>query len=422
MLKWAKDLFPIHRSITGEGTRKTLSYFEKINPEFKRLKYKTGQKIFDWVVPEEWNIKNSYIEHESGKRFAEFKKCNLHIVGYSTPINSTISKKKLLNHIYTQKDEPDSIPYVTSCYKKNWGFCLTENQKRKLPNGNYKVIIDSKFTKGTLDLSHAIIKGKTKKEIFFSSYICHPSMANNELSGPVLLNAIMLYIKSKYRKPKYTYRFVLCPEHIGSVAYLSKFMKPMKLNVVCGFNLTMVGDERAYSYFRSRKGNTLADEALRASLNNLSNVKTYSWLNMFSDERQYCSPGIDLPVCTFSRSLNYPEYHTHKDNFDVVTQKGLEESFEIFKKIIDVMELGLYPKSAVFGEPNLGKRNLYPTISKKIKPAEQISKQSIGQLRRNFIACSDGITNIFKIAEILNSPLDKLCNEYSILKSKKVLK
>ena len=415
MLKWAKDLFPICRSITGDGTRMSLSYFEKINPEFKRLKFKTGQKIFDWVVPEEWNIKNSYIEHESGKRFAEFNKCNLHIVGYSKPVNTTISKNKLLSHIYTQKDQPDSIPYVTSYYEERWGFCLSENQKRKLPNGNYRVNIDSKLKKGNLELSHAIFKGKTKKEIFFSSYVCHPSMANNELSGPVLLNAIMRYIKSKYSKSKYTYRFALVPETIGAIAYLSKFMKIMKSNIICGFNLTMVGDERSYSYTSSRKGKTLADDALKAALIGLPNVKKYSFLDSFSDERQYCAPRIDLPVCTFSRSRKYPEYHTHKDNFNVVTQKGLEGSLKVMKTIIDAFELGIYPKTLMFAEPNLGKRGLYPTISQKGNYNEV-------RLRMNLIAQSDGMTSIFKIAELLNKPLDKLCDEYSVLKSKKVLK
>ena len=416
MLKWAKDLFSICRSITGDGTRMTLSYFEKINPEFRRLKFKTGQKVFDWEIPKEWNIKDAYLEHESGKRYAEFKKCNLHIVGYSKPVNKKISKKELLNYIHTQKDQPDSIPYVTSYYKERWGFCLSENQKSKLPDGNYKVIIDSDLKNGNLELSDAIFKGKTKKEIFFSSYICHPSMANNELSGPVLLNAIMHYIKSNYPKSKFTYRFVLLPETIGSIAYLSKFMKVMKSNMICGFNLTCVGDERAYSYVGSRKGNTLADDAIEAALFGLSNVKKYSYLDRGSDERQYCAPGIDLPVCCFSRSRSeYPEYHTHKDNFNVVTQKGLEGSFNVVKKIIDAIELELYPKTTMFGEPNLGKRGLYPTLSQKGK-YENI------RLRMNLIAQSDGMTNIFKIAKLLNKPLDKLCKEYILLKSKKVLK
>ena len=416
MIKWMKDLFPICRSITGEGTRKTLSYFEKLNPEFKRIKFKTGKRVFDWVIPKEWNIKNSYIKHSSGKKFAEFKKSNLHVVGYSKPVNITLSKKKLLKHIYTQKNQPTSIPYVTSYYKEAWGFCLSENEKKKLPNGNYKVFIDSKLKKGNLELSHAILKGKSKKEIFFSTYVCHPSMANNELSGPVLLNAIMQYIKSNYPKRKYTYRFVLLPETIGSIAYLSKFIKIMKSRIVCGFNLTCVGDERTYSYTCSRNGGTLADLALKSALLEIKNVKKYSFLERGSDERQYCAPGIDLPVCGFSRSKEYPEYHTDKDNFNVVTQKGLMGSFKIMKKIIDTFEFGIYPKTKTLAEPNLGKRGLYSTISKKGLHDEA------RKLRLNLIAYSDGKTNIFKISKLLNISLDRLNQEYKILKSKNVLK
>jgi len=415
MIKWAKDLYPICRSITGEGTRKTLSYFKKLNPEFKKLQFKTGQKVFDWVIPKEWNIRDAYLEHESGKRFAEFKKCNLHVVGYSKPVNRKMSKEELLSHIYTQKDQPDAIPYVTSYYKERWGFCLSENQKKELPEGTYKVLIDSDLKKGNLELSHAVFKGINKKEIFFSSYVCHPSMANNELSGPVLMNAIMHYIKSNYSKKKYTYRFVLLPETIGSIAYLSKFMKVMKSNIICGFNLTCAGDERGYSYTSSRNGDTLADDAIKAALFGMEKVTKYSFLDRGGDERQYCAPGIDLPFCVFSRSKEYPEYHTHKDNFDVVTENGLMGSFNVIKKIIDALELGLYPKTLILGEPNLGKRGLYPTLSQK-----GIYKQS--RLMLNLIAYSDGKTSIFKLTKLLKAPLDKICEQYRILKSKKILK
>ena len=416
MIKWAKDLYPICRSITGNGTRRTLSYFKKLNPEFKTLKFPTGKKVFDWVIPKEWNIKNAYLEHESGKRFAEFKKSNLHIVGYSKPIKATMNKKKLLKFIHTQKDQPNSVPYVTSYYKETWGFCLSENEKKKLPNGNYKVVIDSNLKKGNLELSHAILKGKSNKEIFFSSYVCHPSMANNELSGPVLLNQIMRYVKSKYlKKSKYTYRFILIPETIGSIAYLSKFSNIMKSNIICGFNLSCVGDERAYSYVSSKQGNTLADKSINNALKGFKNVKKYSFLERGSDERQYCAPGIDLPICCFSRSKRYPEYHTNKDNFNVVTQKGLEGSFKIMKKIIDELETGTYPIANSYCEPNLSKRKLYPTFSQK----GNISK--ILKIRMDLIAYSDGKTNLYEIAEILKLPYIILRKEYNFLKSKKIL-
>jgi len=389
MLRWAKDLFPLCRSLTGKGTSRTLRYFKNINKEFKILKFKSGSKVFDWKIPEVWNIKDAYIEHESKKKFAQFSKCNLHIVGYSTPVNKTLRKKNLLKYIYTQKNQPSAIPYVTSYYKKRWGFCLSENEKKKLPNGNYKVFIDSSFNKGAMEMMHLKLKGKMKKEIFFSSYICHPSMANNELSGPVLLNAIAKYIKEKYPKRQYSYRMVLLPETIGSIAYISKFKNEMKKNIICGFNLTCVGDERAYTIISSPEGNTLADDALKSSLFGKKNMKIYSFLNRGSDERQYCAPGIDLPLCRFSRSKEYPEYHTNKDDFNVVTQKGLMESLEVFTNIIDAFELGLYPKTKIICEPNLGKRNLYPTLSQKGVYDDKVIT------RNDLIAYSNGKRNVF---------------------------
>lgn len=415
MIKWAKDLFPLCRSLTGDGTRKTLRYFQNINNEFKILNFKSGKKVFDWSIPLEWNIKDAYIEHNSKKRFAEFKKNNLHILGYSMPVNKVIKKEELLKHIYSQKDQPNSIPYVTSYYKKRWGFCMTENTKKKLPSGNYKVLINSTLSKGIMEIMHAKIPGKSKKEIFFSSYVCHPSMANNELSGPVLLNAIMQYLKAKYPKSFYSYRFVLLPETIGSIAYLSKFKNILKKNVICGFNLTCVGDEREYSVINSPEGNTLADYSLESALIGKKNVKSYSFLHRASDERQYCAPNIDLPLCRFSKSKDYPEYHTDKDDFKVVTEKGLDQSLDVFKDIIDAFETGLYPKTKILCEPNLGKRNLYPTISQKGSYNNELV------MRMDLIALSNGKNSIFKISKLLNKNLNTVCREYKLLKSKGLL-
>jgi len=415
MIKWAKDLFPLCRSLTGDGTRKTLRYFQNINNEFKILNFKSGKKVFDWSIPLEWNIKDAYIEHNSKKKFAEFKKNNLHILGYSMPVNKVIKKEELLKHIYSQKDQPNSIPYVTSYYKKRWGFCMTENTKKKLPSGNYKVLINSTLSKGIMEIMHAKISGKSKKEIFFSSYVCHPSMANNELSGPVLLNAIMQYLKTKYPKSFYSYRFVLLPETIGSIAYLSKFKNILKKNVICGFNLTCVGDEREYSVINSPEGNTLADYSLESALIGKKNVKSYSFLHRASDERQYCAPNIDLPLCRFSKSKDYPEYHTDKDDFKVVTEKGLDQSLDVFKDIIDAFETGLYPKTKILCEPNLGKRNLYPTISQKGSYNNELV------MRMDLIALSNGKNSIFKISKLLNKNLNTVCREYKLLKSKGLL-
>jgi aminopeptidase-like protein len=408
MLNWAKALYPKHRSITGTGIRESLSYFEKINPELKRIKFKTGERAFDWKIPLEWNIENSYIKHlKSNKKFCEFKKNNLHVVSYSQPINKVLSKKDLLKKIYTLKKQTSAIPYVTSYYKKDWGFCMSEKQKKKLPNGNYKVFIGSNFKKGSLELSHCILPGKSKKEIFFSTYLCHPSLANNELSGPVLLNAIIKYIKKSFKNRHYSYRFVILPETIGSISYLSKFHKELKKNVISGFNLSMVGDERAYTQVFSPENDNLADRALSAALFGCKNVSYLSFLHRGSDERQYCSPKINLPFTAFYRSKYYPEYHSSKDDFNLVTKKGLKGSFDVIKDIIDSFELGIYPKTETFGEPFLSKRNLYHNLSHK-----DLFFDKIVRLRTNLIAYSNGKRDIFEIAKILNFPLKKFVRNY----------
>ena len=412
-----KKLFPLCRSLTGEDTRATLKYFENFHKEFKRIKFKTGSKVFDWEIPKEWNIKDAYFEHiETGERYAEFKKNNLHIVGYSEPIDKEIDYDDLIKRIYTLKENINWIPYVTSYYKKYWGFCMRESERRSMKRGKYKVYIDSSLKDGTLDLSHAVLKGQISDEILISSYVCHPSMANNELSGPIVLNGLLSYIKSKYPNNKYSYRFVLQPETIGSIAYLSKFSDHLKKYLICGFNISCVGDDRGYSFVKTPFGNTLADKAMSAALFKLENAKSYSFLNRGSDERQYCSPGIRLPVCTFSRSkfAEYPEYHTSADNLNLVSNNGLEGSLQVLKNIIDAFEIGLYPKLVNKCEPQLSKMNLYPTIS------QNKEKKSL-EVRMNFLAYCDGKCSIFDICKIINCDLKTLINEYKLLKKNNLL-
>lgn len=407
MLRWAKDLFPIARSLTGDGLRQTLDYFSEINPEIETYAFPTGTNVFDWTVPQEWKIRDAFIEHiDSGKRYAEFKKHNLHVLGYSSPMDQVMDREALLPHIYTQEDQPDLIPYVTSYYRERWGFCMAHNEKEQLPDGAYRVVVDSDLFDGELIVADAKIQGLLDREIMFSSYVCHPSMANNELSGPVLSMALMKYVKETYPDPRYSYRFILVPETIGSVAYMSKHLPEMQDRVECGFNLSCVGDERAYSHVESRYADTLADHALRAALLGKENVKTYSFLQRGSDERQYGAPGIDMPLCGFCRSKygEYPEYHTDADNFDVVTQAGLDGAFEVMRSVVDAFEIGLYPKVGVKGEPQLGKRGLYPTISQK-------GTYSSIRARMDFLAYSDGTNTLFEIAQHIGVPLSIVLDE-----------
>ena len=416
MIQWMKDMWGYPRSLTGHGTRKTLEYLKDINPELNIHSFKSGLKVFDWEIPDEWNIYDAYIEHESGQKFAEFSKNNLHILGYSNACNMEVTLSELLPHIYTQPDQPDVIPYVTSYYEDRWGFCMSENDKQKLPDGKYRVIIDATKGAGSLELADLIINGQSNKEIFFSTYVCHPSMANNELSGPVLASALIQYIKTEYPNPQHTYRFVFAPETIGSIIYLSEHIQLLKENVICGFNLSCVGDERAYSYIESRMGNTLADSALQAAMIDLDNVKKYSFLDRGSDERQYCAPGVDLPFCGFCRTKykEFPEYHTSADNFDVVTSEGLEGSFNVMKSIIDAFEMKLYPKIVVKCEPQLGKRGLRPTISQK-------GHNDNANMRADFIAYSDGKHSLFDISIKIKRKLSKVISEALILKQNNLI-
>ena len=410
MIDWMHDLWDYPRSISGHGVRKTLKYLKNINPELNIYSYKSGTKVFGWEIPNEWNIYNSYIEHESGKKFAEFKDNNLHILGYSTPCDKYISYNELMPHIHTQPNQPDIIPYVTSYYEDNWGFCMSHDEKNRMPRGKYRVVIDAQKQPGTMEVADLIIKGESDKEVFFSTYVCHPSMANNELSGPVVSTALIQYIKTMYKKPKYTYRFVFVTETIGSIAYLSHNISELQDKVVCGFNLSCVGDDRAYSHIESRMGNTLADNALKSALIGLDNVVNYSFLERGSDERQYCAPGVDLPLCGFCRTKygKYPEYHTSADNFDVVTDKGLDGALNVMKTIVDAFETNFFPVVNVKCEPQLSKHGLYPSISKKGDRCDV-------DTRMDFLAYADGNHSIFDIANKINKNLKLVVSEAAIL-------
>jgi aminopeptidase-like protein len=414
MIRWMKHLWSYPRSLTGHGTRKTLDYLQNLNPGLKLNihSFDSGSKVFDWKIPNEWNIYDAYIEHETGQRFAEFSKNNLHVLGYSDACDKELSLSELQSHIYTQPSQPCDIPYVTSYYKNQWGFCMSENDKNNLPKGKYRAVIDCKKEPGTMELADLVIKGESNEEIFYSTYICHPSMANNELSGPVLSAALIQYISKAYSNPKYTYRFAFVPETIGAIAYLSKNINKLQKNIICGFNLSCVGDDRAYSHIMSREENTLADNALSSALIGLENVVTYSFLDRGSDERQYCAPGVDLPLCGFCRTKyeKYPEYHTSADNFNVVNANGLDGSLDVMTSIIDALEVGLYPEAKFKCEPQLGKRNLMPLVSQKN------DGNSDWRTRMDFLAYADGRNSLFDISNKIGKNLKAVVSEAKILK------
>ena len=401
MFELLVELFPLCRSITGFGVRQTLDIIGKHIP-ITIHEVPSGTKVFDWVVPDEWNIREAYVEDEKGNRIIDFQKNNLHIVGYSSPVNKWMSLAELQEHLHSLENQPEAIPYITSYYKEYWGFCLCHKERLQLKEGQYYVYIDSDIKPGSLTYGELIIPGKSKKEIFLSTYICHPSMANNELSGPVVSTFLAKWIASKPRK--YTYRIIFIPETIGSLTYLYFNYKKMKKNIIAGFNISCIGDDRSYSYVSSRFGTTLADRVA----NNILTTKypgfiKYSFLSRGSDERQYCSPGIDLPLVTLCRSKygTYPEYHTSLDDLHFVTPSGLNGGFQLIKDCICLLEHNTKYRITCLGEPQLGKRGLYPSIS---------TKQSGETVRvmMDFIAYADGSNDLITISDIIGVPAEDL--------------
>ena len=411
MLKWAKDLFPLCRSITGVGTQLSLKYFKKLNPEFKIIKFKTGKKIFDWIIPEEWNIKNAYFIDSKGRKYCEFKKNNLHVIGYSTPINKKIDKKILLKHIYTQKSQPNAIPYVTSYYKKRWGFCMSENQKSKLPSGKYRVFIDSNFKKGNLELIEAFIKGKKKDEIFFSSYICHPSMANNELSGPLIIMAL-----SKILRPmKYTIRLVLIPETIGAIAYIKLNFSRLKKNLIAGFNLTCVGDNGPFTLISSKEGNTYSDKIAKRILDKTPKFKVLSFLSRGSNERQFGCQNLGLPFVTICRSRfgDYKQYHTSDDNLKLISENNLKNTLRKMILIIEEIQKNKIFFKTVNCEPFFSKHNLVRTTRKIPNSLENDLFNLSAYVDRNY--------DEVELAKLLNKSRKYIKSKIKILQKNKII-
>mgnify|MGYP001474998007 CR=1 FL=1 len=397
----ATDLWPIDRSITGEGLRKTLQHIKNYLPNLELKSVPSGANVFDWIIPKEWAVNEAYIITPTGEKICDFSKNNLHLLGYSVPFKGKMSFEKLKKHLYTLPDQPNAIPYVTSYYEARWGFCLTQEQFDKLEEGTYFIYVDTKLFDGFLDFAELLIKGKSDKEIFLSTYVCHPSMANNELSGPTVLTFLAKWI-SDLENPDYSYRIVFIPETIGSIAYLSLYHKEMKNNIFAGFNISCVGDNRSYSYLPSRNGDTISDRVAKHVLAwTDSNYKSYSWLDRGSDERQYCAPGIDLPIASIMRTMfgEYSEYHTSLDDLkNVVTPEGLDGGYWAIRRAIEALEKNKKYKLTILCEPQMGKRGLYPTLSTKVINEEL-------NLMMNFISLCDGEKSLLEIAEILEVPI-----------------
>jgi aminopeptidase-like protein len=443
LIRLGKKLFPICRSITGNGTLETLKEIKKHLKDLKIKKIPSGKKVFDWKVPYEWNINNAFILDKNNNKIIDFKINNLHIINYSSPQKKKITKKELLKKLYFVKSFSDAIPYVTSYYKKNWGFCVTKNQFNYI-NKNYKnsdlfhINIDTYFKKkGYLHYGELLIPGNSKKEILISTYVCHPSMANNELSGPLLSIALAKYFKKKKRLKK-SIRFIFIPETIGSIAYINANLKKIKTNILCGFVLTCVGDDKKFSILTSKYNDSYIDKLCIDAYKKMEfKVKKYSFLERGSDERQFSSPGVNLPMVSMMRSKynTYKEYHTSKDNFDFVTASGLKKSYKIHKFVLNQLikmnenkiNLGRIknfqinkknPISTKICEPNLGKRGLYHFIG---TLSNQTLKKKVASYL-DFLQYADGSNDLKKISNLINNSQNETKKIYLFLKKKKLVK
>lgn len=377
----------------------------------------TGTKVFDWKIPKEWNIRDAYVMDEDGVKVIDFNKNNLHVVGYSSPLDKIVTFDELQGYLYSLKEQPEVIPYVTSYYNEKSGFCISENQRKSLKKGNYHIFIDSELKDGSLTYGEILIPGELEKEIFLSTYICHPSLANDNLSGPCVAIQLSKYIM-ELNKRRYSYRIIFVPETIGAIAYLSKNIDSMKRNIIAGYILTCLGDSGKFSYLESRNGNTLSDRAALNILNSLNlEYKKYSYMERGSDERQYCSAGVDLPVCTVMRSKygEFKEYHTSDDNMDFVNAKALEGSFQVMKACIIALEKNYKYKVNYLCEPQLSKRGLYPDVSMK-------NSATCVRDMMNFLAYADGTKDLFDISDKINVPISKLADIVEKLIKAKIIR
>ena len=356
---FATELYPICRSITGDGLRETLALIKKRIP-LQTIEVASGTSVFDWTVPKEWNIRDAYIRDSSGKRVVDFQQSNLHVLNYSKPIHATMPLSELKSHLFTLPEHPDWLPYRTSYYKEDWGFCLTHNQLLALQDGDYEVRIDSSLEDGHLTYGECFLSGRSSEEVLISCHVCHPSLANDNLSGLTVATSLAKLLSG--RDLNYSYRFLFLPGTIGAITWLAQ-NRTSTARIRHGLVLTCIGDNGQFHYKRSRRGNAEID---RAAVHVLTHLDRSGEILEFSpygyDERQYCSPGFNLPVGCLMRSVwgTFPEYHTSADNLDFVKPQQLAGSLRVCAAIVDVLENnGRYQNLSPFCEPQLGRRGLY---------------------------------------------------------------
>ena len=411
---FAAKLYPICRSITGDGIRQTLSMIkERIPLEIHEVP--SGTKVFDWIVPKEWNIQDAYIVRADGKRIAEFQNCNLHVLNYSTPIRRQMPLSELRPHLFTIPEKPDWIPYRTSYYKEDWGFCTSHNELLGLEDGEYEVCIDSTLKDGSLTYGECFIPGQSTDEVLISSHACHPSLANDNLSG--LAVATELAKAGLGRDLRYSYRFVFIPGTIGAITWLARNREAAQ-RIRHGLVLTGLGDKGQFHYKKSRRGNAEIDRAVAHILAHLGESAEVLEFSPYGyDERQYCSPGFNLAVGCLMRSVwgSFPEYHTSADNLDFISPKQLAESFRVCTAIFNVLENNrTYRNLQPYCEPQLGRRNLYRSTG-----GESIGDEIHARLW--VLNLSDGEHSLLDIAERSGLPFSAVHKAAELLLQSELL-
>jgi aminopeptidase-like protein len=355
----AAEIFPICRSITGDGVRETLNVLRRHIPlEVREIP--TGTQVFDWVVPQEWAIRDAYIKDPSGRKVVDFRASNLHVVSYSRPFRGVLPLAELKTHVHTLPDQPNLVPYRTSYYADQWGFCMADADFRLLPEGDYEVVVDSTLKDGHLTYGECVHRGESADEILLSAHVCHPSLADDNCSGLALLTLLAAALEAM--PTRYTYRFLFAPGTIGAITWLA-LNEAKAQNIKSGLVVSCVGDGGGPTYKKSRRGDALIDRAMAHVLRHLAPSGSVVDFSPYGyDERQYCSPGFNLPVGLFQRSQfgKFPEYHTSADNLDFIKPQHLAQSFRMVLAAIEIVEhdrkyMNLFPKC----EPQLGRRGLY---------------------------------------------------------------
>lgn len=377
---YIKRLFPITRSITGEGNRETLRILQEIVP-LNIIEYPSGQQVYDWTIPKEWNIKDAWIKNSHGEKTIDFKRSNLHVVSYSTPIHEKMQFKEFKDHLHYLENLPDAIPYRTSYYHENWGFCISKNQYHELfDDGEYELFIDSELTSGALSIGELLIQGKSKKEYLISCYICHPSMANDSLSGVITTAFIAKELLKNQANLEYSYRIIFVPETIGAISYCANNEKAMKA-IDNGLVITTCGGLGQYGYKQSWNQNDFINRMIEDVFNE-SNIDfiTYPFDIHGSDERQYSSQGFKINCATITkdRYYEYDYYHTSLDNLDFVTAGNLNRTLDLYLQLISKMDKNLvyqnlYPNCEVM----LSKHDLYPKTGGALLPNSNVSSLDI---------------------------------------------